>query len=175
MKHYYKTEKGFKTIEVKPPPVGELMLTQLSTSQRMQSYPVLKHSHTNTCMSQGSWFYTLSVEKDGDDFYIKVMDNWFIKYEGVYREAVNQDYLFHQQHKKLVQKALEVLDEKIYLVTRAKDGATLPKRPRPKAKRKRAKPTAKEVAKRVAKRGKLLQKIAVDKYNKQKHVSTKRR
>ena len=155
MKHYYKTEKGFKRIEVKSPLNGELMLTQLSNSQHMQSYPVLKHSYANISLRQRSIFHSLSIDKDGDDFYIKVMDtNWYVKYEGEFKEAVNQDYLFHQKHKELVEKALRMFDEKVQLVKQAKERV---KRPQ----------TLKQVGKRK------LKEIA-NKYNKQ-HVSRKRR
>lgn len=174
LKHFYKTNEGFKRIEVKTPvpPSSELMFTQLVQSQHIQRYPVLKHNHTEMCITQGSSFYTLSIEKDGHDFYIKVMDNWFIKYEGKYHEAVAKDFLFHQEHKQLVQKAVELFDERIELLRKQNCRAPLAaKRPRPKRKQ-RAKP--KELVKRVPNRGKLLQKIAVDKYNKQ-HVSRKRR
>lgn len=176
LKHFYKTNEGFKRIEVKTPaPLSELMFTQLVQSQHIQRYPVLKHNHTEMCITQGSSFYTLSIEKDGHDFYIKVMDNWFIKYEGKYLEAVAKDFLFHQEHKQLVQKAVELFDERIELLREKNRRAPLAaKRPRPKRKQRAKPPSAKELAKRVAKRGKLLQKIAVDKYNKQ-HVSRKRR
>ncbi len=154
MKHYYRTEKGFKRVEVKPLHTSELMFTQLSNSQHMQSYPVLKHSYANSCLRQRSRFHSLSIEKDGDDFYIKVMDtNWYIKYEGKFMEAVKQDYLFHQKHKELVEKALRMFNEKLQLVKQAKQRLK--------------RPLVKQVGKRK------LQEIA-DKYNKQ-HVSRKRR
>ncbi len=178
LKHYYKTENGLKRIELKAPPCSEIMFTQLSGSQYIQPYPCVMHKN-GKWLGQGSCFYGVGIEKQGDDFYIRVSDgNWFLKYEGSYKKAIEKDYLPVKENADLKKKALKILEEKLQLTSNAiaKRKKTLPTtRARPKAKRKRAKPTAKQLAKRVPNRGKLLQKIAVNKSKKQKHVSRKRR
>jgi hypothetical protein len=173
LKSYYKTEEGFKPIQVSTPPVfKELMLTQFVDSQKYQHYPSLRHG--NSLLAQRDSFYTTSIEKEGDDFYINIKDNWFVKYEGPYKDAVERDYDFWSNHKTLFQKALQIFEEKLQLTTRAKGGKLISTaRARSKAKP-RKKLKDKDLVKRVRNRGKLLQKIAT-KSKKQKHVSTKRR
>lgn len=172
LKSYYKTEEGFKPIQVSTPPVfKELMLTQFVDSQKYQLYPVLRRG--STCVAQRDSFYTMCIEKEGDDFYVSIKDDWFVKYEGPHKAAVEKDYDFWSNHKTLFQKALQILEDKLQLTTRAKEQIIPTVRPRPKAKP-RKKLKDKELAKRVRNRGKLLQKIAT-KSKKQKHVSAKRR
>ena len=123
------------TNELKPLPIccesdtSELMFTQWSKSP--QIFPEIKYD--GFTLRQRTRFIACCIYKKDGDFYLRVKNNLFVKYDGLYTFAVELDYKRIRKHAKesaeydrIYLQAKESLDE-----SRAKPRAKPRARPRP--------------------------------------------
>lgn len=153
------------------PEFSELMFTQWDSrwERYPQSFPKINHSR-GVSLGQRDSFFALKMYKKDDVFFLRVADDWFVKYDGPDTSLVESDYQRLRLFIYLRVKQRMDVESKLKTSTRVKDGkATKKTLPKP-----RARPRARPRAKPRINRGKKLVKIALSKCNK-KNVNRKKR
>ena len=146
------------------PEFSELMFTQWERSP--QPFPKIDHSR-GVSLGQRDSFFALKIYKKDDVFFLRVADDWFVKYDGPDTSLVESDYQRLRLFIYLRVKQRMDVESKLISV---KDGkATKKTLPKP-----RARPRSRPRAKPRINRGKKLVKIALSKCNK-KNVNRKKR
>ena len=148
------------------PEFSELIFTQWERSP--QPFPKIDHSR-GVSLRQRHSFFVLKIYKKDDVFFLRVADDWFVKYDGPDASLVESDY--QRLRESIYLRVQQRMDFESKLTsTRVKDGkATKKTLPKP-----RARPRSRPRAKPRINRGKKLVKIALSKCNK-KNVNRKKR
>ena len=152
------------------PEFSELMFTQWDSrwERYPQPFPKINHSR-GVSLGQRDSFFALKMYKKDDVFFLRVADDWFVKYDGPDTSLVESDYQRLRLFIYLRVKQRMDVESKLK-TSRVKDGkATKKTLPKP-----RARPRTRPRAKPRINRGKKLVKIALSKCNK-KNVNRKKR